>query len=300
MLTYHRESRATALGAVRGAHFALNRSFCASFVRTRGVVVDRLLFTGEMRKPPRSTPRQTIQVLLSGRMRLRAGGEERWLEAGDVSIEPAETWSHFVERWEGEPFEIVCFEWEPDYGGSTRIRDSCVGKLASHDLEAVRALSATLPRAEGAETIASEVSLALAQLRSAGLPVPLLPAHALMETLSPQTRELARTFGRVLSNLAERPMMIDIESAMGRSARQMQRLVSDFFDGYNFTPGGWRERRDRWRIEMGATLMTAPNATTEAVASALGYTGPQAFCLAVARAGLPSPGEIGRAIRRLR
>ncbi len=300
MLTYHRESSVAALGAVRGAHFALHRSLSASVVRTRGVVVERLLFQGELRQPPRSTPRQTIQILLSGRMRLRSGGAERWLEPGDVSIEPAETRSDLVERWEGEPFEIACFEWQPDFGGAPRVRDWRVERLASSDVAWLRAFSAALPHAQDGEPSAVHVSNALARLSAAGLPVPAVPARALIETLSTQKRELAHTFGRMLSNLSDRPMMVDIEDAMGRSARQMQRVVSKFFDGYNFTPCGWRERRDRWRIEMGATLMTAPHATTEAVATALGYTGPQAFCLAMARAGVPSPGEIGHAIERLR
>lgn len=46
--------------------------------------------------------------------------------------------------------------------------------------------------------------------------------------------------------------------------------------------------------------MTAPGATTELISEVLGYGSPRAFCLAMAQAGLPSPGRVARAVKELR
>lgn len=68
------------------------------------------------------------------------------------------------------------------------------------------------------------------------------------------------------------------------------------FHRYYDFPGGssWQRILHWWRLLMATTLMTARGATTELVAAALGYGSPRSFCLAMAEAGLPSPGRIAR------
>ena len=56
----------------------------------------------------------------------------------------------------------------------------------------------------------------------------------------------------------------------------------------------------RAAILVALALMTAPAATTELVGEILGYGAPRSFCLAMAQAGLPSPGKIARAAAQLR
>ncbi|MGZ3477709.1 MAG: hypothetical protein ACXWUG_30850, partial [Polyangiales bacterium] len=58
--------------------------------------------------------------------------------------------------------------------------------------------------------------------------------------------------------------------------------------------------RGRRRLMMGATLMTAPGATVEEVARAVGYASPTAFARALTQAGLPPPGEVARCVASLR
>ncbi len=80
----------------------------------------------------------------------------------------------------------------------------------------------------------------------------------------------------------------------------LRRGLSELHRAYDFYGGSWHRLRQWWRLSMATTLMTAPGATTELVGDVLGYGSPRSFCLAMAQAGLPSPGKIARAAAQLR
>jgi hypothetical protein len=136
--------------------------------------------------------------------------------------------------------------------------------------------------------------------------------HALgMVSVCPEAGELGRAaadgvvavgaaMDRALSDLSARPMSVDIEASLRRSAAQTRRLVHRHgrsLPGPEST--SWRRQRNLWRMYIGALLMTSPRAETHAVARVLGYGSAAAFCHAFASAGLPSPGNIRHVVKQL-
>ena len=97
--------------------------------------------------------------------------------------------------------------------------------------------------------------------------------------------------------------MGELSDRLGVSTRQLNRIVKDYNETYGFNATGWIDTRNRRRLLIGATLMTAPKATASYVARVVGYRSATAFARARGLAGLPPPSEIaaerrGRAHRR--
>jgi AraC-like DNA-binding protein len=95
-------------------------------------------------------------------------------------------------------------------------------------------------------------------------------------------------------------MLVDLETTLGRSSRHLRRGLGELHRIYDFPGGSWHQLLHWWRLTVATTLMTARDATTELVAGVLGYGSPRAFCLAMAQAGLPSPGRIARTAEQMR
>ncbi len=295
MLWFRRAVIVPALTAARAASFLLHRGLRAYVVRTRGLVHEKRLYRG--------TPlvggtdrRRVVQLVLDGWLRLDDGARTAWLDAGALSMQPH---GFPDERWEGEPFVALVVEWEPAPG--ERAPPWTVARVGAIDRARACAWAAQLEAADAPPAAAAALLLELlAWLRSLGIATPLVDAAALDAPIPPSTRALAGALGAVLSDLAARPMLVDLERALARSGRHLRR---DFaaFDRYYAFPGGtsWHRVLHRWRLSVATSLMTAPGATTEGVAAALGYGSPRAFCLAMHQAHLPSPGTIAAAAARL-
>ena len=104
----------------------------------------------------------------------------------------------------------------------------------------------------------------------------------------------------ILSRAGTRPMVVDLSHALGCSDRQARYLVREYADAYALQGAReWRTLVSVWTTYLAALLMTARDATTERVASLLGYSSPNAFCHALGNAGLPSPGEVRRHVAQL-
>jgi AraC-like DNA-binding protein len=187
------------------------------------------------------------------------------------------------------PFAAALFERAAREPGAAHAASPRAGKGATH---------AVSPRAG---TGAAHAAALLAALADAGLPLRRAEPAELAAPLPAAAHDLASAMSASLSNLQGRPMMIDLEHRLARSARQLRRAVAAFHRYYDF-PGGtsWHRILHWWRLSMATSLMTAPTATTERVAATLGYGSPRAFCLAMAQAGLPSPGRIARTVADLR
>lgn len=95
-------------------------------------------------------------------------------------------------------------------------------------------------------------------------------------------------------------MLVDLERELGRSGRHLRRGLGELNQLYALPGGSWHKLLHWWRLTLATTLMTAPGATTELISEVLGYGSPRAFCLAMAQAGLPSPGRVARAVKELR
>jgi hypothetical protein len=95
-------------------------------------------------------------------------------------------------------------------------------------------------------------------------------------------------------------MVVDLTRALGCSERQARYLVGEYAEAYALQGATeWRTLVNVWTTYLAGLLMTARGATTEGVASLLGYGSPNAFCHALTNAGLPSPGEMRRRVAHL-
>jgi hypothetical protein len=294
MLWLRRAVTVPSLAAARSVSFLLHHGLRAYVVRTRGVVHEKRLYGGTALGG--ATARRLVQVVLAGRLRLDDGARTAWLDAGSISSQP-----HGLdgERWEGEPFVALVVDWEPTPG--ERVPSWTVARLSAAELTRARAWAETLEAATAPPGAQAALTLELlAWVRSLGETPPERDTASLLAPIPPATRALAGAFGDALSELAGRPMLVDLERALARSGRHLRR---DFaaLDRYYAFPGGtsWHRVLHQWRLSVATCLMTAPRATTEGVAAILGYGSPRAFCLAMHQAGLPSPGAIAAAAARL-
>ena len=294
MLWFRRAVAVPALAATRAASFVLHRGLRAYVVRTSGIVHEKRLYRGTPLAGA-TDRRRVVQVVLDGRLRLDDGARTAWLEAGMVSAQPH---GFPDERWEGSPFIALVVEWEPPPG--ERPPPWIVARLGAIDRARAHAWAAQLEAASAPPVAAAALVVELlAWLRGHGIAV--APVDDRLDApIAPATRALADALGAALSDLAARPMLVDLERTLARSARHLRR---DFaaFDRYYAFPGGasWHRVLHRWRLSVATSLMTAPGATTEGVAATLGYGSPRAFCLAMHQIGLPSPGAIAAAAARL-
>src|SRR5258707_12406643 len=85
MLISHRVSGSAALGAALATHAFAHTQFRLHVVEHRGLTLDDRLF-GSRLGARGAMGRPVVSVVLEGRACLRAHGEERWLERGDVMI----------------------------------------------------------------------------------------------------------------------------------------------------------------------------------------------------------------------
>ncbi len=300
MLSFRRVMRVPQLAAAREAYFLLHSGLRAYVVRASGVTVEKRLLLGTELLLDHGG-RHAVQVVLSGRMRLAHQGRERWLLPGDASLQ---RWVFPDERWEGEPFEAVVLEWSQAWRSDEPAQwntDWKIDRLPPRDLERLARWSAELVHTElSPERAAAHLAQLLELLSCAGLPVRRAAAAELVEAIAPAARHLAAPLGASLSNLGGRPMLVDLEAALGRSSRHLRRNLAELHRTYDFYGGSWHRLRHWWRLSMATTLMTARGATTEGVSDLLGYGSPRAFCLAMAQASLPSPGKISRAVTAMR
>ena len=297
MILSHRSVGVSELGARLETHAAVCSYFRAHVVVREAVVSeDSLLLRAFGRRGVVGRP--ILTVLLEGRARLTVGDVVRWLEPGDVSVVP--TKSSVVMRQEGPRYRSVVLEWDP----GAPLAAGTVGQFASARLEE-RAVTAAVRFAERIPVVtdgavgAREVAALLGALALAGLPVAAAPEGSLREEVDPRTAALAAALDALHSNLHGSPMLVDLDAALGLSARHVNRVVASYNARYGFNASGWRDTRNRWRLMMGATLMTAPGATAEQVALAVGYASGATFSRALSLAGLPPPGAIARAVAAL-
>lgn len=257
---------------------------------------DALLVRGFDRRGAVGRPVAT--VLLEGRARLRVPGEERALEPGQLCV--AASKAQILMRQEGPRYRSLVWEWEPDAWGARPAEPLSVRPLPAATCAELTAFTEVLRDAgDDASLAVPALASAWASLRAQGVPLAEADQGRLVEPIGEPTRRLARALDALQSNLRGVPMMTDLEAVLGLSLRQINRLVQEFNERYGFNASGWRDTRNRWRLMMGATLMTAPGATAEAVARAVGFASSATFSRALANIGLPPPGEIAAAVRAL-
>ncbi len=295
MLLSHRKTAIGSLGASVETRAVVHTQFRLHHVKNERVVCEDALFMHAFERKGR-VDRPVLTVVLAGRARVRAFGEERWLGPGEIVLVRSK--SAIEMRQEGERYESLALEWDPGSLGTMPRAPVGSARLDRAGLRRLAACAESLASKDAAE-VSQAFARCLRVLRAEGAPFEPREVGDLVEPVSESTQHLSRALDVVLSNLERGPAACDLEAILGLSARQTQRVVAAFNERYGFNSQGWRDTRNRRRLMVGASLMTAEGTTTELVSQATGYRTPTSFCHALAQAGIVSPGEVPRAVRDL-
>jgi hypothetical protein len=298
VLLSDRRTRVAEIDAEVATKALVHTRYRVHVVHNRNVVCDDEIFLPAMARVGRVS-RPVLTIILAGRARVRMpGGFERWLEASDVALLP--TKAAVAMRQEGAEFRSVAIEWDEGPLGDVVHPTPDVMRLGVRDGARVAAIAGALEACDSDRRAAALLAELLDVLRSVGASLARAPAGSLVEATGAQTKRLSRALDTVLSHLAAGPALTDLDELLALSPRQMNRVVAGFNERYGFNSAGWRDTRNRRRLLVGATMMTAAGARTELVARAMGYASPTSFCHAFDLANLPSPGAIADAVAKLR
>jgi AraC-like DNA-binding protein len=287
-----RRVEARALGAHLSNTALVHSSLRLHIVDNRRVVNEDILLTRAFARAGR-TGRATATVLLEGTARMSAHGRHVWMKPGDIVT--VDSKGAILMRQEGDPYLALALEWDAgpfgDRGEPIAVFDgrSRVETFRSV-VERVRA------QHENPTGIVAKLLVALSGL---GVPVRAVGASALEEPVLEHMQELTRALDASLSALSDQPMVADLESQLGLSSRQLNRLIADYNDRYGFNSVGWIDTRNRRRLLVGTTFMTAPDATVGYVAAQVGYRSGSAFARALRLVGLPPPQDVGAEVERI-
>jgi AraC-like DNA-binding protein len=284
VLVSRRDTRCPALGARVSTLALLHSRFRVHLVENERVICDDALALRAFSRKG-ELGRAVATLVVEGRARLRAFGREHGLAPGTIALLPSK--NDVEMRQEASPrYVAIVVEWEP--GTLFGARPDAFSVAQAHSLETARIIAERLRTGD------------LSCLEMLG---PLFAGAGLVScSFESETGESARlasvsaALDRALSLLDAQPMSVDLERALGLSARQVNRVVSDFNARYGFNAGTWRDARNRRRLLVGAALFSQESATLDEVARAVGYRSETALCRAFANAGLPSPGSIAQLV----
>lgn len=239
------------------------------------------------------TTRPIATILLDGKARIRVGSSIA--EVAPLDVVGMDEKGPIVMRQEGEPYRALVLEWDPEWLGP-RPRPFFRARL---DHEAERTARTTFERLSLGDPGARDWLATTELLARCGLPLRIPEEAECVEAVAERTLRLSRALDGLFSRLDTQPMIADLEQSIGVTSRHINRIVGSFNSEYGFNAGGWRDARNRRRLLVGVALMTAPGATAQLVARAVGYGSPTAFGTALAQAGLPAPSSIRAAVDAL-
>lgn len=176
-------------------------------------------------------------------------------------------------------------EWSADYVSAEDV--GTPRRLGTPDLDlATKIGEAILDRNSDQEAVLEE---AFELFRSIGA-----PSSAAGESYAvPPTdrdRDFARAFEAQHDNLFnDRHMSLPRGESIGVSDRQFQRGFEEFCVRYEINARGWRDVRNRWRVQNAALLLSRRSLTVAEVAREVGYASPNALSRAFSLAGFPPP-----------
>ena len=161
--------------------------------------------------------------------------------------------------------------------------------LLAPDLERARRLELALDSSEAspAETLAEGSALA----RSLGVPLPALSAEQFADP-TPLDLAIAGAMVQQFALLSTEATATSLADAVGRSPRQLQRIIQDFNRRYGLNAGNWRDTRNRWRLQTAVLLLSVPSLSIAEIAAKVGYRSPNALARAFAKVGFPAPAEL--------
>jgi AraC-like DNA-binding protein len=237
-------------------------------------------------------PRSTLQIVLSGGLLLRRA-QETLLSRGDAALEWHQAWD---EQWIGD-VRILVLEWTTtDVSPAPSTLHQF--RLHEQDLEITDALASRLEQGElRGDAARGPVNQLLRRLRVLGI-----PAEDLEPLVEPVAPPLAQPISDVLSSmdssLAKAPSWVDVADRLGWSERQARRRLEDLSGWLGPGRSKLRERLHFERIRACSMLLTAPDATLDAVAASVGYGSKRAMMRAFEILGGPMPDGIRSAALR--
>jgi hypothetical protein len=293
VLHSHRSVTVPELGARVSTHALLHPRYRLHAVLNERVVCeDAVLVRSFDRRGHLGRPIATL--LLDGAARVSAHGRSAWLGPGDIVAMDEK--GAIVMRQEGERYAALAFEWDPAWLGP-RPEPFLSARVDEGTRAEIDELFARIVAGDGT---AAAVVRVVSVLRAAGVALRAPGEDECTDEVSEKTAALSGALDGLFSRLDEQPMIADLERRMGVTSRQINRLVAAFNERYGWNAGGWRDARNRRRLFVGVALMTAPGATGELVARAVGYRALSAFTHALTEAGLPPPSAIAAAVAAAR
>jgi AraC-like DNA-binding protein len=272
--------------------------FVVRFVEFAGGIAEDRLFDGpERRTTLPGWP--VLAVTLAGRCLLRHGGGGVLAGEGDLVWLPSG--EAFRARSGEDGVRALFVQWDPRVFDRPAAASVDLVRLRRRQLERIRGATLRLAAAGyDAERAGVAVAALLAGFRSLGLLDARPAPHELVLAHSGPVVRVGAAVDRALSELHHNPMTLDLGRVLGTSPAHTRRLLRRYGEALDL-PGAvtWRDLRNVWRLHVGALLMTAAGSRTERVAEILGYGSAAAFCHAFAGAGLPSPGDVRRAVEQL-
>lgn len=260
-----------------------------------GLAKDDGLFPAPIR---RNLDVRTLFVQLIGEAQFYVGGRSLHLRPGDFALCPYVELQGYAHQGRQR---LLVIEWR---SGTLSTKELSAGigplGLGKQTFERLRKLSDALVEKRLAnEQLPAFAATVLGTLRGEGLPFDPWTTSDLHEIAPAQIIRLSAAIDSGINDLSARPGMADLEGSLGWTRQYINRLACQFQKRYWLSSGGkWREEKQAWRLLAGLSMMSRPEARTEVVAQALGYSSPRAFCNAFANAGLPSPGALRDVLRQ--
>jgi hypothetical protein len=287
LLVSHRCTHVPRVGASLESHALAHPNFRLDVTRNRNVTSDDRVWLNSF-KPTRRRDRPLVIVVLEGRLQLFQTGVWLSADAGEMVVLPGHR--ALLSRRSGPRFLSLALEWDtgtlcgwPRGGGRIgRVSNDCSEELRHL---ADRVASESFESSDAAGVLARVVSV----FRGARVLPSWTRDDELFAGMPPRSILLSRALDRLLSDLSQRPMLVDLERATGMCSRHIHRMVASLHARYGFDAAGWRDALNRRRLMVGSALMTAPGATVGLVASATGYGSRAALWRAFAEAKLPPP-----------
>lgn len=293
MILARRRLELPQFGAHIGCDRLVGRSFQLKVWDIRGVVLEEGLQDPSWRTMVDAWP--TLVLTFHGGGCVRSPWQTAWVGEHTFTADPPNEGrgGGLVGRIH-DGTRVLVLQWDPSvWGGTTVSPDSLpMAQREAHRLDELTQAAVTSP----AGLRAAAVGRVAAALRAWGLSLNRdIPLEEDADASSARDQALVDAAYAGLSELGANPTVKDFAATLGVSEPHAHRLLARIPDRVG-PPAGWRELKRRTRLSTGLALMTSPLATTEAVAAALGYSSPTAFCRAMAQAGLPSPGAIRRRV----
>lgn len=272
--------------------------------RYRGLVIDERALTRAFAWLPRSPTLQAI-VLLEGAARLwpHDGSAAVALRPGDaVLLTPSDA---SMGRFEDASY--LDLEWlpveAPPSGG-------LIGRLSKVELSRATDLGARLvapsvPPARSVPAAAGEApdralfAEAFALFSAIGAPLGPLDAAKLTSGPSDQDLAIARAIAAQIADLRSAASALSFGEHAQLSPRQLQRILTSYFERYRMNATNWRDMRNRYRIHIAIALLSVPELSIAAIADEVGYASPAALARAFADLDLPPPGGMREELARM-